>query len=532
LVCAAPTCDDGARNAAETGVDCGGPLCPKCSAGEGCKVDADCITAICADSICKPSCADGVKDGTESDVDCGGACPGCAVGGVCNAGSDCDSGVCTAGKCVDFVEALVRLGPVGATDQATLAGLHVDASGKAVIAANFGGKASFGGSTVHDAGSLGAGFAFARFDPAFSPLWDAGFAGGSVTALAATPTGEFTALGTYSTASIDFGNGQVITPGTGLENAFQVDFTATNVAGFATSRSQKGFPSGALRGMALSSGAFHVPVVVGAGKLGDYALGGTSVKNGQMFVIQLGVNGLTFSDGGNTDSFAGVAVDSAGNIVTAGRHNGSIDFGGGLVDSAASGEGFVLALKPTPLEYAWAKSFTAVPDGLAIDGSDNIILCGEFSGSVDFGQGPLTGTGGAVFLAKLDSKGAPLWAKAFPMGGTNPSVSTFVTTDTAGNILLDATVFSGTVDFGGGHRSGANIIAKLDPHGAHLWSAGFGESAQVTAMAAYDDKEILIGGTFKGTLAIGSGTPHTVSSVGGHLPGQPGDIFLAKLRLP
>jgi hypothetical protein len=46
------------------------------------------------------SCTDGVKDATETDVDCGGpVCPKCLLGQTCVAGSDCTSGSCQANVC-------------------------------------------------------------------------------------------------------------------------------------------------------------------------------------------------------------------------------------------------------------------------------------------------------------------------------------------------------------------------------------------------------------------------------------------------
>ena len=51
------TCNDGIKNGAETGIDCGGPNCPPC-----------------------PTCTDGIKNGAETGIDCGGPnCPPCRI---------------------------------------------------------------------------------------------------------------------------------------------------------------------------------------------------------------------------------------------------------------------------------------------------------------------------------------------------------------------------------------------------------------------------------------------------------------------
>ena len=59
-----PTCSDGVQNGDETGVDCGGTLCPVCSTGGG---------------NTTPTCTDGIMNGTETGIDCGGSCSPCGT---------------------------------------------------------------------------------------------------------------------------------------------------------------------------------------------------------------------------------------------------------------------------------------------------------------------------------------------------------------------------------------------------------------------------------------------------------------------
>jgi len=48
----APTCTDGAANGEETGVDCGGSVCPACGLGMPCVVDSDCTSGACSSGVC------------------------------------------------------------------------------------------------------------------------------------------------------------------------------------------------------------------------------------------------------------------------------------------------------------------------------------------------------------------------------------------------------------------------------------------------------------------------------------------------
>ncbi len=94
-------CSDDRINGDETDVDCGGPLCPKCLAGQLCAGNGDCTTGLCQLARCvEPTCSDGVKNGAETDVDCGGTCAKCAVTKSCMGASDCESNVCDAQRCV------------------------------------------------------------------------------------------------------------------------------------------------------------------------------------------------------------------------------------------------------------------------------------------------------------------------------------------------------------------------------------------------------------------------------------------------
>ncbi len=83
----------------ETDVDCGGPVCPlRCGFGQSCEVESDCIAqAICDLTlfVCS-SCFDGIQDYDETGVDCGGSlCPACN-NTACFQHEDCVSCCCVA----------------------------------------------------------------------------------------------------------------------------------------------------------------------------------------------------------------------------------------------------------------------------------------------------------------------------------------------------------------------------------------------------------------------------------------------------
>lgn len=94
-------CDNGARDADETHLDCGGSCLP-CPSGSGCSVAADCESGVCTGGFCLVgACDDGIQNGSETDLDCGGDCDPCEGGAACGEDTDCTSGVCTDRACQD-----------------------------------------------------------------------------------------------------------------------------------------------------------------------------------------------------------------------------------------------------------------------------------------------------------------------------------------------------------------------------------------------------------------------------------------------
>ena len=100
------SCSDSNQNGEETGVDCGGPICPKCNAGATCRSSTDCMGSLfcklegtdSTGGICEASsCTDEVQNGNETDKDCGGSeCAPCLAGNQCISDLDCsDSLVCS-----------------------------------------------------------------------------------------------------------------------------------------------------------------------------------------------------------------------------------------------------------------------------------------------------------------------------------------------------------------------------------------------------------------------------------------------------
>jgi hypothetical protein len=231
-----------------------------------------------------------------------------------------------------------------------------------------------------------------------------------------------------------------------------------------------------------------------------------------------------FGDG-NFQFGRGVAVDGEGNVLATGSFSGSVDFGGGPLTSAGASD-IYLAKFDSEGNHLWSQRFgdsdIQIPLGVATDGAGSVFITGMFYGTVDFGGGPLIGAGGRdIFLAKFDPSGNHLWSHGF--GDEDSQESTGLALDGGGNVFITGW-FDGTVDFGGGPLDVNGdldvFLARFDPNGNHLWSQRFGG---VTRQEAYD-----VAADGEGNVVITGHFDGTVDFGGGPLMSEGAeDIFLA-----
>jgi hypothetical protein len=232
--------------------------------------------------------------------------------------------------------------------------------------------------------------------------------------------------------------------------------------------------------------------------------------------------------GTNVTSFGNsVVADSSGNIWVTGSFSGSIDFGTGPMTSNGSTDVYLakLTLSGTTLfanHYGDANQQTAT--GIAIDSVGNVILTGTVFGSINFGGAGVTSAGSSdVYIAKLAPTGFGLWAKGFGDASAHPSTGLAI--GPSDSILLAGT-FAGTINFGGGPLSAAGsqdgFLAKLDSNGNYVWSRSVGGmNDSISAFALDSNGNIAVAGTFTGSINLGQGVQTSAGSA---------DVFIARYQ--
>jgi len=201
-------------------------------------------------------------------------------------------------------------------------------------------------------------------------------------------------------------------------------------------------------------------------------------------------------------------------------------------DVIATNDKAVSKRSGTSGSLTWSKPLPSQKGGLgawvAVDTSGDVVISGTFSGTADFGGGPLTSAGAwDVFVAKLSgADGSHLWSRRFGGPLDDGGYYTRVAVDSAGNAIVTG-AFKGSSDFGGislTSAGGADIfVAKLSgATGVPLWSKRFGSAAddEGTAVTAEKNGSVFLAGLFQGATSFGG--PILV-------PGAGQDLFVVGL---
>jgi len=402
-----------------------------------------------------------------------------------------------------------------------------DASGNVYITGYFAGTINLGGANLTSAGNED--IFVAKFNASGVHQWSQRFGDAASQTAFSIQTdgfGNVVITGNFS-GTLNFGGIDLVSSGT---DVFLATFNASGVHQWSARYGDSAVQSGTALEIDNSNNILLTGYFAGQIDFGNGTL--TAVGGNDVFLAKFNSAGSPqwstgYNDTGDAIAYA-VAVDSNKNITITGVFDGSITFGGSILNSQANSDVFVARISAGGAHLN-SQSFggpdDSFPLAVALDAAGNPVIGGYFLNKVNFGGGDLVSAGeNDVFVAKFTTSLAHTWSKRF--GGTDNQACTGLDVDAAGNVLFTSGFYS-TIDFGGGVLTtdggpARAYLALLDPNGAHLWSRAFGSvgiaTGNVVRFDANDD--VVWTGTYSGSITIGA---QSFSSAGNS------DFFLAKL---
>ncbi|MCF8409401.1 MAG: T9SS type A sorting domain-containing protein [Crocinitomicaceae bacterium] len=273
----------------------------------------------------------------------------------------------------------------------------------------------------------------------------------------------------------------------------------------------------------------------------------TSNGGYDIFILKLNSNGDFINvkqiGGSGWDEVFALEVDNNNDIYISGQYSNTVDFDPSAAtnDLNANGRDIFVAKYFNNLNFSWAKSFNnSTPQyggyynkatSIVVDQSNNIYVCGEFAGTVDFDPSisvtnsitastvsPFIDPQFNTFLLKLSNSGNLIRADKLP------TLKPFLTIDNQDNLLLAGRYLSSSVDFdlNSGTQtipisgSVALFLLKLDNNFNFNWVKNLGQPEGTGASLVCDNaNNVFISESFSGTNDFDpSNANYNLSSMG------------------
>ncbi|MFO0760678.1 MAG: hypothetical protein U0359_29640 [Byssovorax sp.] len=289
-------------------------------------------------------------------------------------------------------------------------GTAIDVQGNPVMTGWLTGNANFGGGTRS---GNNVDILVVKLDKNGNHLWSKVYGNGSVEgghSVAVDANGNVIVVG-FLNGSVDFGGGPVGPAGSSIF-LLKLDANGNHLW-------SKAFPStlNELHHHAVAVDASG-NVFIGGGKLGTINFGGGNLVNASsstydVYLAKFDANGNHVWSKSYGDAqhqwIDDLTVDTSGNVIATGSFLGAINFGGGSMSSAGGtefgGDVFVAKINTAGNQVfagRYGDASRQEPKSVTLDPSGNVVVCGLFAGSINFGSGNMTSAGGNdIFVAKM-----------------------------------------------------------------------------------------------------------------------------------
>jgi len=327
--------------------------------------------------------------------------------------------------------------------------IAVDISGDSYITGEFQGSATFGSTTLTSSGSYDA--FIAKYDASGNVLWAKQSGGAGLEmgrGIAVDGSGNCYITG-YFDGSATFGSTTLTSSGS--YDVFIAKYDATGNFQWADRAGSSGEDYGRNVAIDGSGNSYIAGTFRNLASFGSTTLTSSGVED--IFIAKYDASGSVLwakkAGGTSKDAANGIAVDGSGNSYITGEFQGNTTFGSITITSSTSLPDICVARYDGSGNLLWVKqaggSSSDFGRNITVDGSGNSYITGEFEGSASFGSTMLTSSGGVdIFIASYDASGNVLWAKR--AGGTLEDRASGVELDGSGNTYISG-YFLGQASF-------------------------------------------------------------------------------------
>jgi hypothetical protein len=203
-----------------------------------------------------------------------------------------------------------------------------------------------------------------------------------------------------------------------------------------------------------------------------------------------------------------VVVDNEGIVYLTGQAGPEVDFGGGPLNGSG---GYVVSLTADG-DYRWGRILEGTSWGsdLEVTQTGGVVVTGNFRGTLDLGGEMYdAGSRDMGYLVALTQQGDYVWDRVFGGGSINTGNGVAVGPDD-GVILVGS--FMAVADFGGGEREADGssrdmFVAAYDADGEYQWDVHpSGSATEIPIDLAVDSTgSSTVTGHFNGTVDFGGG---------------------------
>ncbi len=363
-------------------------------------------------------------------------------------------------------------------------GVAVDGQGNAFITGRVAGTASFGSVTLPNAGS---GDVFiAKYDAAGTTLWAVKAGGNYIDnsyGISTDGAGNVYIIGDFQGIAY-FGASKLTSAGS--QDIFLAKYDAAGNPQWAQSAGGSGADIGYGIAADKNGNAYITGFFSGTATFGDISV--TTAGSIDMFLTKYDQDGKALwaqrAGGTGSDVGYGIALDGTGNPYVTGDFASSARFGR-ITLQGNSYQSFFMAKYDTTGAVRFAKGAlwgTTKSYGIAVDAAGKAVVTGNTQGSITFGDYDLTAKGSSdVYIARYSEAGNVLWAE-MPFGFTATDYGRSVAVDNAGNAVV-AGYFLGSITLGSTTLVSTGInnafLAKYDAAGNVRWAQRAGGSSVI-----------------------------------------------------